>query len=374
MEPDAPGPDPDLLRRLTDALLSALGDGWSAAHAEWSQAGTQHSGRAYVTDAGGSRRIDVPDGVVAAFAALRVQMSTPVVGAWFSARIDVSTGAEPAFRANYERRPAWNSTTTSMLDHPDEPLVPAEDRWLADLQRHPRDRAHVPTWLAPDAVEGEAVTELREALDRNGVPRAAVALPGDPPGPVFEGVLEVVRYAPSHYALRVTDYGQHHLLGEFRSERQACLALWSYLTSPMPPAMRISRHELAQRSAAAQHSYVDLHARLRNVGPGGILTNLAAGVPYDRFGGVDGLYFFALGTPWEQRSLPPSANAPGATFVTFVALRPVEIQAEIVPPWFGQPGGGIRFHVEAGRAIRDLLREQVLAVIEVVDGGVGSPT
>lgn len=368
MEPAAPtGPDPVLLRRLADALIAAADDGWSRLEAEWSQAATQHSGRAYLTDAdGGLRRIAVPDDAVAAFAALRTQMSTATGGAWLSARVVLVPGAEPLLEPNDDRRPAWNSTTTSMLDLPDEPPVPTEDRWLADLRRHPRDRAHIPAWLAPDAVEGEAVAELRAALDGYGVPRAAVVLPGEPPGPAFEGALEVVRYSPSHHALRVTDYGQHHLVGEYRSERQACLGLWQYLSGPMPPPLRITRAELAQRSAAAQRSYGDLHARLRNVGAGGILTNLAPGVPYDRYGGPDGLYLFPLGTPWEQRSLPPTANAPGASFVTFVALRQVEIQAEIVAPWFGQPGGGIRFHVEGGRAIRDLVRERVLALIDVV--------
>lgn len=367
MEPAAPGPDASLLRGLADALIAAAGQGWSRIDAEWSQAGTQHSGRAYVTGADGvEHRVAMADGAVAAFAALRAQMATPTAGAWLSARAVLTPGAEPLLEPNFDRRPAWNSTTTSMLDLPDEPSVPTEDRWLADLKRHPRDRAHLPAWLAPDAVEGEAVAELRAALDAYGVPRAAVVLPGEPAGPAFEGALEVVRYSPSHHALRVTDYGQHHLLGEYRSERQACLGLWHYLSGPMPPPLRITRAELAQRNAAAQRSYADLHARLRNVGAGGILTNLAVGVPYDRFGGPDGLYFFPLGTAWEQRSLPPTANAPGASFVTLVALRPVEIQAEIVAPWFGQPGGGIRFHVEGGRAVRDLVREQVLALIDVV--------
>lgn len=369
MEPDAsraPVPDPGLLRALADALAAAGGDRATRVEAEWSQAGTQHSGRAYLTDADGVRRIPLPDDAVAAFAALRAQMSGPALGAWLSAHIVVTPGAEPVLEANYDRRPAWNSPTTSMLDTPDEPIVPTEDRWLVDLKRHPRDRAHIPAWLAPDAVEGEAVAELRAALDGAGVPRAAVVLPGEPPAPTFEGTLEVVRYSPSHYAVRISDYGQHHLLGEYRSERQACLALWQYLTQPLPGPVRTTQAELAARAQGAQRSYGDLYARLRNVGRGGILTNLAVGVPYDRFGGPDGLYFFAWGTPWEQRSLPPTANAAGARFVTFVALRPVEIQAEIVEPWFGQPGGGIRFHVEGGKAVRDLVREQVLALVDVV--------
>lgn len=365
MEAAAPEPDPGLIAALREALLAVAGEPPATIEAEWSQAGTQHSGRAYrVTDAG-AERIVMPDGAVAAFAALRNQMTAPGVGAWFSAHVSVAHDQDTVFEPNYFQRPAWNSTTTSMLDVPQEPLVPDENRWLIDLKRYPRDRAHIPAWLAPDAVEGEAAAELRAALDGAGVARGAVVLPGDDPTQAFEGHLEVVRYSPAHFALRVTDYGQHHLLGEYRSERQACLGLWQYLTAPMPPSVRVPQAELAARAQGAQRAYQDLHGRLLNVGLGGLITNLAVGVPYDRFGGLDGLYFFGWGTPWEQRSLPPTANAPGAQLVSFVALRPVEVQAEIVAPWFGQPGGGIRFHVEGGRAMRDLVREQALAIVEV---------
>lgn len=373
MQPDAPAPDEDLVRRISDALRAEAPTGWTSLTAEWSQAGTQHSGRMIVSDPDGRHRAHLPDAAVTAFAALRVQMAAPGLGTWLSARVDVTPDAPPVLSTNPDRRPNWDSTTDSMLDEPVpdthgvlHPAIPTEDRWLVDLRRFPRDRAHVPVWLAPDAVEGDAVAELRAALDGLGVPRAAVVLPGETEGPTFEGTLEVVRYSGSHFGLQVRDYGLRHLMGEFRSERQACLALWEYLTAPLPPAARISQAEMTARTNGAQRSYADLHARLRNVGKGGLLTNLAPGVVYDRFGGLDGLYFFGAGTPWEQRSLPPTANAPGAALVPLVALRPVEIQAEIVDPWFGQPGGGIRFHVEGGRAVRDLVREQVLALVDVV--------
>ncbi|WP_420110809.1 TNT domain-containing protein [Pseudactinotalea sp.] len=363
MQVGGPEPDGELLAALRQALLE-VGQG-APVEAEWSQAGTQHSGRAYLITDTGPQRIGLPDAAVAAFAALRTQMTAPGIGAWLSARVRVAADEDTSFQPNYHQRPAWNSPTTSMLDEPQEPRVPDEHRWLVDLRRHPRDRAHIPTWLAPDAVEGEAAAELRTALDGAGVARAAVVLPGDNPAHAFEGHLEVVRYSPAHFALRVTDYGQHHLLGEYRSEREACLGLWQYLMAPMPQPIRVPQAELAARAQGAQRAYQDLHGRLLNVGLGGLITNLAVGVPYDRFGGVDGLYFFGWGTPWEQRSLPPGANAPGAQIVSFVALRAVEVQAEIVPPWFGQPGGGIRFHVEGGRAMRDLVREQALAVVQV---------
>src|SRR5699024_4937020 len=92
--------------------------------------------------------------------------------------------------------------------------------------------------------------------------------------------------------------------------------------------------------------------------------NLATGLPYDRLGGLDGLYFHLWNTPWEQRSLPDTAWAPGAVQVVFVAARAVEVQAELAPAWFDQPGGGLRFRVQPpARGVRDLLQSGVLAPV-----------
>ncbi|MFV0251917.1 MAG: TNT domain-containing protein [Beutenbergiaceae bacterium] len=363
---ELPTPESATVQRLAAALRAAAPSGSTHLVAEWSQAGSQHSGRAFAGDAQTLNHLPFPDDATTAFAALRAQMARPAIGTWLSARITLTKDGEPDFHANYSQRPKWNAPGLSMLEPTTGQPVPTQDRWLIDLQHYPRDRGHIPAWLAPTQIAGEEVAALRTALDGYGIPRASVVLPGEPPGPAFEGRLEIVRYSAAHYVLRVTDYGQHHLLGEFRTERDACMRLWQYLSAPMPPRMRASRADLAQRTATAVHSYQELGARLANVGVGGIITNLAAGVPYDRFGGLDGLYFFGWGTPWEQRSLPQTAIAPGASFVTVMALHPVEVQAEIVEPWFGQPGGGIRFHVEGGRTMRDLVREQYLAVVDIV--------
>ena len=358
-----------LVSSAAGALRAAAGEGWALAQLEWSQAGTQHSGRAVVLDAGSSapRRIFIPDDAVTALATLRETMSRPGTGTWLSVALSLTPEGEPEARFNYEARPYWNSTTASMLDNPVEAPVPAEDRWLADLRRHPRDRAHVPAWLAPETIDGEAVAELRAALEKSGIGRPAVVLPGESFGPALEGTVEIVKHGPGHFALQITDYGQHEFLAEYRTEREACGALWQYVTSPLPQPVPITTADLTARARASGASYADLHRRLAAAGPGGIITNLAPGLPYDRIGGLDGLYFFAWNTPWEQRSLPDSARGPGAQQVTLVARQPVEIQAELVPAWFDQPGGGIRFRVEERhRGMRDLVRSGTLSQVHVV--------
>lgn len=367
----APAPDgvPELVAAVAAALAAGAGTGWTRLVAEWSQAGVQHSGRLLVTTPDGVRRESVPPAAVDALAELRRRTADPVRGAWLSARVEVEPGQAPRYEPNHDRRPLWTSSGVSMLDDDATtgPPVPDDARWLADLRRYPRDRAHVPTWLVPDAVDGEETARLRAALDSSGMPPGAVLLPGEDPDRAFEGTVELVHHGPGHWAVRVDDYGQHQHLGDHRTERDACLALWQYVSSPLPTALRMPLAEVQQRAATAAPAFGQLGERLGNVGLGGMITNLAVGVPFDRFGGLDGLYFFGWGTPWEQRSLPPTANQPGGRFVTLMALQPVEVQAEVVPPWFDQPGGGIRFHVEGrARGVRDLVREQLLAVVDVV--------
>ncbi|WP_159621602.1 TNT domain-containing protein [Ruania rhizosphaerae] len=366
-----------IVAQVAAALLDAAGADAAAVHLEWSQAGTQHSGRAYAVTGERSRWVEVPAEVGPALRELRAATAQPGSGAWLSVVILARRGAGTEVVANYDQRPYWNSTAASMLDAPAGAPVPDDRRWAADLRRFPRGREHVPEWLTPDEIAGEAVEQLRRGLDGRGIPRAAVVLPGelddvrgvDESGEAhlpFEGTVEVVRYGARHYGLQIADYGQHALLGEYYSERAACDAAWAYLAAPMPAPVPIGQAELAARVQHAQPSMAELHRRVRAAGPGGIVTNLATGVPYDRIGTVDGLYFFVGGTSWEQRSLPPSARGPGAQVETFVATRPVEVQAEIAPAWFGQPGGGLRFHVELpARSVRELIRLGVLQQVAV---------
>ncbi|UFU02670.1 TNT domain-containing protein [Ruania suaedae] len=366
-----------LIEQVVSMLFDAADAGSDIAgaevvHLEWSQAGPEHSGRAYASGAQGARWIDVPSAVAPALRDLRAQTARPGAGAWLSLVILARREGRVEVVANYDRRPYWNSATPSMLDTPAQEPVPDERRWAADLRRYPRDREHRPPWLAEDEVSGEAVTQLRQGLDARGVPRTAVVLPGESedvrgrdetgaPHLPLEGTVEVVRYGARHYGLQVSDYGQHALIGEFYSERAACDAVWQYLTAPMPAPVPVHQAELAERVSSAGPGLAELHRRVAAAGPGGILTNLAAGVPYDRIGTLDGLYFFVGGTPWEQRSLPASARGPGAQVQTFMATRPVEVQAEIAPAWFGQPGGGLRFHVEPpARSLRELIRAGVV--------------
>jgi hypothetical protein len=74
------------------------------------------------------------------------------------------------------------------------------------------------------------------------------------------------------------------------------------------------------------------------------------------------VYLFPAGTPVERRSLPPTSLRDGARLHRFIMTADVLVRGELVAPWFGQPGGGLRFRLaEDFRGIRDLVVTGALA-------------
>ncbi|NKQ59334.1 TNT domain-containing protein [Amycolatopsis sp. K13G38] len=68
---------------------------------------------------------------------------------------------------------------------------------------------------------------------------------------------------------------------------------------------------------------------------------LAEGTMLDRFGDIGGRVFAPLGTSFAQRSLPPSAKDAG--YRRYQVLCELPMWSAVSAPWFGQPGGGVRY-------------------------------
>ena len=68
---------------------------------------------------------------------------------------------------------------------------------------------------------------------------------------------------------------------------------------------------------------------------------LAEGTLLDRFGPIGGRIFAPDGTAFLQRSLPPAALVSG--YRRYRVLRELPMWQAVSAPWFGQPGGGVRY-------------------------------
>jgi hypothetical protein len=168
------------------------------------------------------------------------------------------------------------------------------------------------------------------------------------------------------FALRTVDYGQAHTLGVARTEAEARELVLAYLSRPLPPVVALSQAELDELAGDVARHYFDLRDRATAAGAAGIVIDLPPKLPLDRIGALDGFQLFPIETPFELRSLPPNALRPENDVHQFVTAAQIRVGAKIVPPWFGQPGGGLRFELqEPATGIRDLVVTGALQRVHV---------
>ena len=99
-----------------------------------------------------------------------------------------------------------------------------------------------------------------------------------------------------------------------------------------------------------------------------IVIDLPPDLPIDRIGALDGVHTYPIDTPFEFRSLPPTALRPENDVHKFLTAADVRVRARITPPWFGRPGGGIRFTLQQPETgIRDLVVLGLLQRIRVIE-------
>ena len=100
----------------------------------------------------------------------------------------------------------------------------------------------------------------------------------------------------------------------------------------------------------------------------GIVIDLPPDIPIDRVGALDGVHTFPIDTPLEFRSLPPTALRPENDVHKFLTTTAIRVGAAITAPWFGRPGGGIRFTLqEPGLGLRDLVVSGALQRLQVIE-------
>lgn len=195
--------------------------------------------------------------------------------------------------------------------------------------------------------------QFRARLAEVGYPADAVILPGDTADhPPLEGAMEVSTIG-REVTVGIRDYGELEIVHRAVDEPAAYTWLWEYLSLPLPAARPVPRTDLHQRVDAYRPTLAAFYEQVRHAG-GPHLATLPPGVALDRIGAIDGVYLFPWGTPVPLRALP--AESPDARLYQVLTAAPLEVEVEIVRPWFGQPGGALRFRIAAdGVGVRQLI-------------------
>ncbi|WP_246328626.1 TNT domain-containing protein [Curtobacterium pusillum] len=208
--------------------------------------------------------------------------------------------------------------------------------------------------------------QLRAELDGRGFVPELVALPDEPPhGPVAEGALRVVE-TPNGYEVHCVDYGRPRIVATAPDTESVADSLLAFLDRPIPTALSMAPSEVAAIESRLAPFYPPLRKQILAHEGGASLIQLPPGVLVDRIGAMDGWLLNPLNSSFESRSLPPTALRDPSAVHQFVTEATVLVQAAIVQPWFGQPGGAIRYTVADGLlTVRDLLIEGSLRRISV---------
>lgn len=196
---------------------------------------------------------------------------------------------------------------------------------------------------------------LAEALREHGLEADAVVLAA-PPAPGAP--------APPADAWSIVAFGEQFVVGATgRGAFRAYETLWTFedavqlavrlASKPLPSLvgpLGATELETGARTAAGILARTD--ERGGAAGP----VQVAPGDMLDAYGAETEHHLFALGTPFDQRSEPPSRV--GSPYFAFVVARelPNVVMEGRAAPWFEMPGGGsmvvldrpIRWYVDQG--------------------------
>ena len=208
---------------------------------------------------------------------------------------------------------------------------------------------------------------LRDQLTTLGVSPFDIELPDEERTVApLEGALRL-RVADGQYVLETVDYGQGWRLGWTTREADARQLVLNYISRPLPPVVAIPATQVDQIVAQLAPQYDELRNRITAAGDDRLVIDLPENIPVDRIGALDGIHVYPINTPFEARSLPPTALRPENDVHKFLTRSTLRVGVTITPPWFGRPGGGMRFTLQAPAVgLRDLVVSGVLQRIHVV--------
>ncbi|WP_406194330.1 TNT domain-containing protein [Kitasatospora sp. NBC_01560] len=88
----------------------------------------------------------------------------------------------------------------------------------------------------------------------------------------------------------------------------------------------------------------------------------------DRFGSEYGSFLAPEGLPYASRSIPPqsldSTPAASCNYHDYKVLKPFKVHAGPIAPWFGQPGYGLQYQLDAALVPNGPARLNVLWLVD----------
>jgi hypothetical protein len=92
-----------------------------------------------------------------------------------------------------------------------------------------------------------------------------------------------------------------------------------------------------------------------------VIKILKPGTRIDRYGFEGGTFVSPEGIPYPNRSLAPGTEK--KPYNVYEVIKPIEVQAGKIAPWFGEPGGGIQY--ELSESIKKLREDEFIRRVEI---------
>lgn len=333
-------------------LLNAPID-WDHVELDYRAAGdhVELTGRVRRLSDGGYYLWEPPNGIRGLMARLRAGVYRPGRGTWFGVTAHVGLDTAIDYEYGWDREPLWDR-------------LPRASAFAADLDRFPRDAAHVPVWLAERlgplgvaTMTGSVEDALRAAED------AAAELELDPDryriGAVADGAWCLVPEDGRWAVFLAHAHGDRTEEAVFDTARAAVRHFVGHLylhraafRDELPPDAKRPTEDWP-----IQPMGDDIALTLYG---GKRIVTLPPGTEGDRYGDPSGNTLFAARTEFTHRSHP--AEDERREYHVYRLTRPVRAITGTTIPWYDQEGGGTAYILE--RSVADLLANGSLVELE----------
>jgi hypothetical protein len=195
---------------------------------------------------------------------------------------------------------------------------------------------------------------LRDALNRARVPTTLYVLPGQPrPAPARTSSYYLLAKNQNQFSAGIVEGQQGRIGAEFSTEDEACRWMYGELVVKETRPIRLTVQQEQQAAQLSRSLVRDVKNKIAQGAGDPFAYPLDQGRLVDAFGQESGSVLSPGGTPFAQRGLAQSARVTANprvpyNYYRYRVVKPFQVNASIVQPGAGGPGGGVRFTVSAG--------------------------